>query len=82
MAPKRKLKQISIYYEKSNGSSKSNLNERKSKKKRMKKTETTEDPKVVFELNRKNSISVAKSRAKKVINACLSIARLTTLKKK
>ena len=63
MAPKRKLKQISNYDEKSNGSSKSNSNERKIKNKRMKNTDTTVDPKVVFESNRKKSISVAKSRA-------------------
>ena len=51
MAPKRKLKQISNFVEKSNGSSKSNSNE--IEKKRMKKTDTTEDPKIVFESNRK-----------------------------
>ena len=56
MAPKRKLKQISNYDENSNGSFKSNSNERKKlKNKRMKrqKTDTTEDPKIEFESNRK-----------------------------
>ena len=53
------------YDEKSNGSSKSNSNERKNKNKRMKKNDTAEVTKVVFESNRKKSISVAKSRAKK-----------------
>ena len=48
----------------------------------MKKTDTREDPKVVFESNRIKSISVAKSRAKKVINTCLMIIRLTTPKEK
>ena len=47
----------------------------KLKNKRMKKTDTTEDPKVVFESNWEKKISVAKSRAKKVINMCLIIVR-------
>ena len=66
MAPKRKLKQISNYNENSNGSFKSNSNERKKlKNKRTKKSDTTEDPKIEFESNRIKKFSVAKSRAKK-----------------
>ena len=52
MAPKRKLKQISNY----DGKSIAHLNltqmKEKPKIKRIKKTDTTEDPKVVFESNR------------------------------
>ena len=55
MAPKWNLKQISNYDEKSNGSFKSNSNERekKLKNKRMKKKDTTDDPNVESESNRK-----------------------------
>ena len=67
MAPKRKQKQISNYDEKSNRSSKSNSNEEeeKTEKKRMKKTDTTEDLKVVFESNRKQNLFKLPSRGLK-----------------
>ena len=79
MAPKRKLKQISNYDEKSNRSSKSNSNERK-KNKRMKNTDTTVDPKVVKYQTEKKYFSY-QVEGKKVINMCLIIVKLTTLKK-
>ena len=82
MAPKKKLNQISNYDENSNILFKSNSNERKKlKNKRIKKTDTTEDPKVVLESNQK--IFQLPSRGlKNVINMCLIIVKLTTLKKK
>ena len=51
---------------KSNGSSKSNSNEsKKLKSKRMKKTDTTEDPKVVFKSNRKKVFQLPSRGQKK-----------------
>ena len=81
MAPIRKLKQISNYDEKSNGSPKSNSNKNNHKNKRMKNTDTTEDSKVAFESNKK--VFQLLSRGPKIVtNTCLIIVRLTTLKKK
>ena len=57
------------------------MKKKKLKNKRMKKTDTTEDPKVVFESNR-NKVFSCQVEGQKVINTCLIIVRLTTLKKK
>ena len=80
MTPKRKLKQISNYDEKLNGSTKSNSNERKKQKnKGMKKTDIIEDLRVLYESNRWKKVFQLPSRGlKKVINTCLILARLIT----
>ena len=48
----------------------------------MKKTDTTEDPKVVFESNRTKLFQLPSRGQNKVINICIIIVRLATLKKK